>query len=319
MTNRNVYISSCCEKGGIYQYNLCNGVLEKEHIIKLDRPMYSIINDGKLYVILRAPYHSCSESGMVAFNISPKGVLTKRSDILSTKGEVACHLCQYKGSIYAVNYISGSVIKMPDKVITHTGNSINPKRQESAHTHFVSPTPDDKYLCVTDLGMDKIFIYDKELNEVSAVDARKGAGPRHLAFSDDGCLCFCVNELDSSVSVYEYNDGKLKLVNTYSTLPEGYIGENTAAAIRCRGEYVYVSNRGHNSIACYKIIDNSLKIQSITDCGGESPRDFDISDDVLICTNENDGSVVVFDVIENTTLKQKQKINVPNALCVTIY
>ena len=318
MVNKNIYISSCCEDGGIYQYNFCDGILKQKNITRLDRPMYAISDGNLLHIILRAPYDNSRDSGITTFNISQDGTLTKTSDTVSTKGEVCCHLCKYEDSIYAVNYISGSVIKMPDKLVTHIGSSVNSKRQESAHTHFVSPTPDGKYLCVTDLGMDKIFIYDKELNSVSTTDTPSGYGPRHLAFSSDGKLCFCVNELNSSVSVYEYNDGSLELKSNHSSLPPEYNGENTADAIRCKGEYVYVSNRGHNSIACYKINGCSLLIQSISDCQGDSPRDFDIVGNILICANEGDGSVTVFEIINNTKLNLIQKLDVKNALCVTI-
>ena len=78
----------------------------------------------------------------------------------STKGIVACHLAESDGSIYCVNYLSGSVIKMPDTVDTHSGHGINPKRQDAPHTHYVCESPDGKYIFVTDLGIDKIFVYN---------------------------------------------------------------------------------------------------------------------------------------------------------------
>mgnify|MGYP003304206205 CR=1 FL=1 len=191
-------------------------------------------------------------------------------------------------------------------------------KKKEPHTHFVDKTPDDKYLLVTDLGLDKIFIYDKDLNLHNSVSLNKGAGPRHLAFSDDGKICYCINELNSTVSVLEYSDGILTLLDSYSTLPENYCGENAAAAIRVHNGYVFVSNRGHNSIACFKISGKTLKLVNVTSCEGDFPRDINIYENLLFSANQKDGTLTVFEIENNINLNLLQTIQIPNALCITI-
>ncbi len=313
-----VYISSCVPDGGIYTYEITQDKrLKQTGVLHLDRPMYTIQSENKLYVLLRDPAGD-GNSAVQVYDIASDGSLKNPAPCISTLGAVGCHLCLDAENVYVANYVSGSVFKSPDLVVTHTGHSVHPTRQEAAHTHFVTLTPDKQYILATDLGMDKIFVYDKDLNVVRTADAPKGAGPRHLAFSPDGKLCYCVNELSSTVSVYRYAQGVLNFVSEYPALPESFKGQNTAAAIRYKDGYVYVSNRGHNSIVCFKAEGEALVLKSITPCGGVGPRDFIITENLLICTNENDGAVVVFEVENHTVLHKIQKIEVPAVLCATV-
>lgn len=317
--NTFVYISSCIPEGGVYTFEITSqNTLKQVAFLPLDRPMYTIRQKDILHILLRAPFDDSDESGIQSFKIQKDGTLSFFGEIQSTKGCVGCHLCADHNNLYAVNYISGSVWKSPDKVVQHTGKSVHPTRQDKAHTHFVTVTPDNKYLLVTDLGMDKIFVYDKHLKAVNSVDVPSGAGPRHLAFSEDGKLCYCADELSSTVSVYRYENGSLTYLSSYSALPADFKEQNTTAAIRYKDGYLYVSNRGHNSIVCFKAVGENLELQSITDCGGVGPRDFIITDDLLICTNENDGSVVLFEIENNTKLIKKQTVKVPAVLCATV-
>lgn len=316
----NIYISSCAEDGGIYQFKIkSDNTLEQASFTALDRSMYTIINNNRLYAILRAPFNNSSNSGITSFVINKDGALSSQSETVSTMGDVACHLCVDNNNIYAVNYISGSICLLPDKLVTHKGSSIHETRQDASHMHFVTVSPDGKYIIATDLGADKIYIYDKALNYINSASATLGSGPRHLATSADGDLIYCANELSSTVSVYKYNNGTLSLLGDYPALPSDFSGESTMAAIRRFGEYLYVSNRGHDSIVCFKINGDKLEYKSTTYCGGKSPRDFIIFDNTLICTNEDDGTVCVFEIINHVELNLKQKINIKNALCVSIY
>ena len=312
--NKKVYVSSRNKNGGIYVFNIENSQLIQTQFVPVDSPMYTVINNNKLYAILRAPFDNNQNSGVISFDIDENGHLCNRKDISSTLGECGCHLYVEGNDIYVTNYISGNIIKCPDKLVQHKDeNGI-----KEPHTHFVGTTPDNKYLLVTDLGLDKIFIYDKALNLRNSVNMNSGAGPRHLAFSDDGTICYCVNELNSTISVLEYSDGALILLDSYSTLPENYCGENAAAAIRVHNGHVFVSNRGHNSIACFKISCKTLKLVNVTSCEGEFPRDINIYENLLFSANQKDGTLTVFEIENNINLKLIQKIEIPDALCITI-
>lgn len=315
----NIYIASCVKGGGIYHYTLSeNNVLDFCEKTTLDEPMYMIIRNEKMYILLRQPDEKTNFSGELSIDIDGTGKLFAPSRIISTKGVVACHLEVSDDNIYAVNYVSGSVIKLPDTLVTHSGHGLHKVRQAAPHTHFVHVSPDGKYILVTDLGLDKIFVYDKDLKLVSEVSVPSGHGPRHLAFSSDGKIVYCVNELGSSVSIFSYSDGELKLQNTISALPKDFSGDNISAAIRIKDNYLYVSNRGHNSISVFEIKDSyNIVLKECVDCGGNSPRDFNIIDDVLICTNEKSDNVTVFKL--NNYIPEiisESELNIPSPLCV---
>ncbi len=304
------YIASCTEDGGIYRIDE-NDIIAK---YPCDRPMYMIKSGDKLHAVLREMF-SDGSSGVVSFEIDGNGDLINMTEAESTNGVCGCHLCESDGEIYVVNYLSGNVTRVPDVTVTHTGCGINKKRQDVAHTHYVCESPDGKYVFVTDLGVDKIFVYDKELNEVSNVDMPSGHGPRHLAFYDEKTV-FCVNELMSTVSVLGYADGKLVLKDTFNALPEDYEGESIAAAIRCIGNTVYVSNRGHDSVSVMEYDGEALKLVKTVSTYGNGPRDIWVMDNVVICTNEKSNNVT-FVSLETGELISEIKIDSPIAILPT--
>lgn len=312
----NLYVSSCTEDGGIYPAVIDEkGKIEFADMMPLAMPMYAVANANKLFVLLRHPFNDSASSGIVNFDIDTEGKLTNKSETLTTMGEVACHLCVNGSDVYAVNYISGSVIKFPDKVVSHIGSSVNSRRQESAHTHYVNTTPDGKFVIVTDLGMDKIFIYNPNLKFIHSFDATKGSGPRHLAFSDDGKFVFCVNELSSTLTAYRYKDGNLYLCDEKSCLTEKTSEESTAAAVRFYKNKIYVSNRGENSIAVFDFDVSGLVKRDVFSSGGVSPRDFIIVDDMIICANEGSDNVSVISK-EGKIISSYNCIK--NPVCVTL-
>ncbi len=291
-----------------------DGKLALVDSVRLDRPMYMAVYDNKMYTVLRAPFEDSQDSGVVVYDIGDDGILTSPSEIQSTKGEVACHIAVNGENIYCANYISGSVIKLPDTLVQHSGKGINLERQEGPHAHFVGFTPDNKYLCTVDLGLDTIFIYNRDLTLHSKAEVPKGHGARHIVFSDNGEYMFCANELESTVSAFSYKNGELELLDTISALPESYIGESTAAAIRFYKDKIYVSNRGHNSISELSFLNEKLRLERCIDCKGQSPRDFDFINDYMICTNEESDNISIFDAKDNFTHIDSYSLESP--LCV---
>ena len=309
---KELYIASCCPDGGIYHCRLEDGRVEQLDFTPCDRPMYLAVSGRILYALLREPFQG--SSGLIKYEIRKDGSLKQADDVVSTHGKCACHLAVEGDDIYCVNYLSGNVVLLPDQIAAHTGKGVHPKRQEAPHTHFVCVTPDKNYVLVTDLGTDRIVTYNRKLNRISETKLPDGKGPRHLAFSEDGTIVFCVNELSSDVSVLNYRDGKLSLCKTFSALPADFCGESTAAAIRVYKGKVYVSNRGHDSITCFDICGKELVFQQCVPCGGQSPRDFDIIGEHIICTNENSDNVTLFELNPLRQCGNEIKIKAP--LCV---
>ena len=318
---KNIYIAACAEDGGVYLCDFENEKLTVREFYKFASPMFLAKSGSKMYIELRKT--DGENSGILECDIAEDGTLSNFGIPVSTKGVVACHLCVHDSDIYCVNYVSGSVARIRngvcDRLDVHTGKGPHPTRQDKAHTHYINVTPDGKYLVSTDLGLDTVFVYDFDLNVHSKAKVPDGHGARHLVFNHEGNRMYCVNELTSTVTVFIYSDGTLEPLGTYPALPPDFDGVSTAAAIRISddGRYIYVSNRGHDSITCFEIMPSDvLEVRSYTPCGGKRPRDFDIKDGYLFSTNEETNDVTVFRCEGAKLTKLDTKIDAKGALCV---
>ena len=312
-----IYILSCEKEGGIYHCLFEDGKLWFADKTLLDRPMYAIVRNGKMYVVLREIDTVTHFGGLLAFDIDKNGNLKNPTEIKSTNGIVPCHLEVVGDNKYVVNYLSGNIIKIGEKTIIHSGKGVHNIRQEAPHTHFVCVSPDNKYILCTDLGIDTIFIYDADLNEKFTVKVPNGSGPRHLCFGNDGKYLYCVNELTNDVSALEWNNGKPTLKGTYSAIPD-YKEKSTAAAIRIKDDNLYISNRGADTISRFKILGDKLELLGNTYCGGKGPRDFIIVDDFFVVTNENSNDVTVLKLENGKPVLTNEKLEICNPLCVVI-
>lgn len=236
---------------------------------------------------------------VVAFSLNPKtGELTKLNEGRSG-GPGPCHVAvSPKGDFAAVaNYGGGSSAffkieadgKIGDRVTfcQHEGKSVNKGRQGEPHAHCVQFIPRSNAAFVVDLGIDrvKLFALAKDggkYEEVPACDITTppGAGPRHIAVAPDGQFAYVCGELDSTVNVakVDNNNGTWSVIQSLSTLPEPVKGNSTAECILSpNGKFVYVSNRGHNSIAVFKVGEDR-KLTAAGHITGDIkiPRNFNI-------------------------------------------
>lgn len=293
-----LYLASCTPAGGVLHAGLTeNGELLPLDFVKMPQPMFLAFGDGGIYALLRDPFGN-GESALTHFPLCG-GTPGKPGKLLSTGGRVACHLSVYKGKVYAANYTSGSVARLDYEtgevlLDVHTGNGPDPDRQKGSHTHFIAPAPDGKFLLATDLGTDRVFTYSEDLKPLFAAPVPAGHGARHLAYSADGKFIYCANELQNTVTVFTYENGVLTPRQTVDALPGVAATSSKAAAIRLRGDRLYVSHRGDDSIAILSACGEKLEFLKKVPCGGKSPRDMDFFGDFLVCTNEGDGAVTVF-------------------------
>ena len=306
-----IYIASRTKNGGIYKYEFSeeNGYIENG-FTHLDSPMYMILKKQKMHILLRSPFEN-KHSGYICCNINENGDLHSFSNVISTNGEIACHLTEFKGNVYCVNYTSGNVTKIGGKTINH-----NAENSALSHPHYVAPTPDGKYLAVTDLGQDLIYIYDDDLNCVNKINMPTGHGIRHLAFTYGGEYIFTANELKSTVSVLEYKDGDMTLIDTISCLPKEFEGESFVSAIRLYKNDIYVANRGHNSISKLSFDGRKLKFLDAFYCKGKTPRDFIFHENRIICANQDSNNVTIFEEDSNGKYKFIQQIDMDEPICV---
>ncbi len=308
------YVASCDRQGGIYHYQWNGTNVTCVGKAACDRPMYMAREQDTLYVLLRKPFEHSADSGLTTYTIDADGNLRSLGGILSTHGECACYLSVKNGSVYVANYLSGNVVKMPDRQAVHTGAGKNKERQERPHPHYIDFNGDKSILFAADLGTDNIYLYDENLELRSQTRVPDGCGARHITCG--GEFVYCIGELSSTVEVFRLQDGILRYVQSYSTVPADYHGANTAAAIRLNNGYLYASNRGHDSICIFKVCGEKLESVCFTPCGGASPRDFNIFGDILICTNEQSDNVTFFTLTEGIPEKLAVEIKVKSPLCV---
>jgi 6-phosphogluconolactonase len=222
----------------------------------------------------------------------------------------------YAGGSYAVFPIGPDGRLGPHAAyVRESGSSINPERQAGPHPHCIQVTPDNRFIITADLGLDKLFVdrFDARTGVLTPgspriVRADPGAGPRHVAFAPSGKLLYVVNELASTVTVYSYDPGLGTLAGkqTVSTLPKDFAGKNTAAeiAVDGRGRFLYVSNRGDDSIAVFGIDpeNGALTPAERVPSGGRAPRNFaiDPTGRWMFVANQESNEIRLFEIDPGT-------------------
>ena len=239
----------------------------------------------------------------------------------TTNGDWPCHLrIDATGKwIIAANYGTGNAAVYPiledgslgeiTDFVQHSGKGPNEKRQEGPHAHSSTFSPDNRFVIIADLGIDQLVIYSFDvmtgkLEPHAVAKSQPGAGPRHTIFHPNGTWFYAANELGSTVSAYDYDaaSGTLAEKQSISTLPSN-APENIVADIHISdsGKRLYVSNRGHNSIAVFDISDDgSLSLVSIPGCGGNWPRNFALApnEQFVLVANQYSNDVCVLPILE---------------------
>ncbi|GAA5361816.1 lactonase family protein [Streptococcus uberis] len=316
---------------GIYQAELDenSGQLHNlQLMVKTNSPTYLGISKDLIYSV-----HKDGEQGGIAAH-------HKSGQLINTvllDGAPLCHLFvdEKRSLVYGANYHKGQITVYRKKdngalaltdLVQLEGSGPHPN-QKSAHAHFVGLTP-DQYLVTCDLGTDTVTSYDisaeGKLKPIATYHSLPGAGSRHLVFHPKEKLAYLLCELNAQVEVLIYNGcGHFERLQTISTLPENYQGDNATAAVRISsdGKFLYTSNRGHDSIASFKIRkDGQLEKLEIVPCGGHIPRDFNISpsqDYLIVAHQESDNASVFKRDKENGQLSLlSNDFYLPESICV---
>lgn len=312
------YVASCTPDGGVYLCELDgDGNVETKKVISAPTPMWiEPAEDGNLWVLMRAPFEDSPNSGVAKYDpVSGERI----SEIFSTEGEVACHLAVGGNDLYAANYISGSVWSLRSGVDKHGGKGVNPVRQTSPHVHSTFFSPDKKYILCCDLGIDKIFVYDRTLGLVSMADTPSGAGARHLVFSNDGNLVYVISEMGAAIHTYKWNDGHLSHLFDTSLLSDGMTeGKGAAIKISRDGKRIYATERATQAIVVLEADGERFKTVQRVDCHGEEPRDFLLLDGekFAVCANQFSDNCSLFKVNGDGTLECLYSLEVKAPLCL---
>jgi 6-phosphogluconolactonase len=333
---------------GIFRLRLSSGALEPAGgYSDVINPSYLALAPGGRYLYSVSEVDSADgqRGGLVnAFALDPASGALSFLNRQPSHGNGPCHLSVDPAGrwLMVANYNSGSIAVYPlgadgrigaaSATIQHSGSSVNADRQEGPHAHCILTDPEGRRVFAVDLGADKVFIY--QLSEQGGLSpasmphwsASPGAGPRHMAFHPGGRHAFVVNELDSTLTALAYDPqaGTLREAHTVSTLPVGFAGENTCAALHVApsGRFVYASNRGHDSIAAFSFEAGTGRLSPAghTSTGGQTPRDFmiDPTETYVLAANQESNTVVTFRINPETGALQAtgQSIAVNTPACL---
>jgi 6-phosphogluconolactonase len=332
-----MYVGTYTQEGstskGIYAYRFDPGTVQLTSIglaAETTNPSFLAVhpNHRFLYAVNEIGNYEGQKSGAVsAFAIDKAtGKLTLLNQVASG-GADPCYIIVDKGGkfVLVANYTGGSIAAFPIKedgsldkpsaFIQHTGHGTNPKRQEAPHAHSIDLSPDNRFAIVDDLGLDETLVYKFDsakgsltLNDPPFAKAEPGAGPRHFALHPSGKFGYVINEMGSTVSVFQYDaaNGVLHPVQTVSTIPKDFTALNESAEIEVHpsGKFLYASNRGHDSIAVFAIDPNkgTLTLIEYVPTKGESPRNFaiDPTGRLLFAANEKSDNIVEFRINAQT-------------------
>lgn len=281
----------------------------------------SFVKTGKMSKYLYAVSElgpADAESGFVySYEIQPDGNL-KSMGKATTGGFAPCHIAIDRSGkyVFVSNYVGGIVMVynvQEDGSLAIT-QELKLNNADKAHAHSVTISGDNRYAYIADLGNDKIWIYNFDAitgklteHPQCYVDLPEGSGPRHFTFSKNGSFAYSINELNSSVSVFSVDrNGGLELIQNISSLPESYKQKNAAADIHLHpsGDYLYASNRGHNSIAVFKVNSETGKLTALefVPIAGETPRNFAISPygKYLYAASQDTGNITTYKIIQET-------------------
>ncbi len=227
--------------------------------------------------------------------------------------------------LFVANYNGGNVAVFPiladgslgarTAFDQHTGKSVTPDRPPQAYAHSIFADPTNHYVLNPDLGLDRIYIYkfDEKTGTLTPNDPayfadHPGSGPRHLTFSPDGRFVYAAHEIANVVGVYRWDatKGVLTEVQSISTLPPDYKDKNTAAEIQFHpnGKYLYVSNRGSNTMAVFAVDASSglLTLLQHISTQGKTPRNFTLDPTAhwLLASNQESNSAIVYSIDQAT-------------------
>jgi 6-phosphogluconolactonase len=304
----------------------------------IQNPSFLTISPDKknLYAVAENGGDALARYGsVVAYKITEGGKLLKINEMPSY-GAAPCHISTDKAGkfVFVANYSTGTIASYGIKKDGGLTDSLcvikDAGRAPLAHQIFESP--DASSVFVVDKGADKIFQYakaiDGKLAYKNSISTATGAGPRHLDFTPNLQFGYVINEVNSTITAFAFNatTNVLKEIQTVKTLPDNYTGKNTTAEIwvHPNGRFVFGSNRGHNSIAIFRInADGTLTSIGHELTQGDAPRNFMISPDgkLLLAANQNSGNVVAFSIdTENGRLIPTGKNNqIPTPVCLRVY
>jgi 6-phosphogluconolactonase len=296
---------------------------------------------ARLYSLCRLPN---GDGGVAAFEIGADGQSLRLINTQPTGDGEACHLAVDRTArcLFTAQYGTGSVCAFPladdgaieprSAHVRHAGQGPNLTRQEGPHPHWTGMDPANRFLFVPDLGADRIVIYRTDLaggriEPHGHGRCSAGAGPRHMKFHPNGRFAYVINELDLSVTAFDFDaeKGELEAIQTISTLPEEFREvpcSGSELRIHPSGRFVYAANRGHDSIAAFEVDPENGKLTFLEReaVRGSHPRNFNIdpTGKWLLAAGRDSNTISLFriDAATGTLVYTGTTVNSPAPICI---
>ncbi len=335
------------ESKGIYAFDFdsaSGSFTPKGVAAETSNPSWVVIHPNGKFAY--AANEAGKQSAITAFSVDPTSAKLTQLNQLPALGADPCFLSFDRTGkyLFVANYSSGNVVVFPilpdGRLGEHTANvkdvgSLGPnkERQEGPHAHWIERSPDNRFVFVSDLGLDQILSYRFDAakgtltpNDPPFAKLAPGAGPRHGAFSPSGKFFYVVSEMNCTVTAFAYDSakGSFKEFQVITTLPKDFHGRNDDAeiAIHPSGNWLFASNRGHDTIAVFAIDPASGKLKAVGEfaTGGKEPRHFaiDPTGQFLLAENQNSNSVVILriDLSTGALARVSQADNIPSPVCL---
>ncbi len=327
---------------GIYKYILKgNGTLEKVGLAaNSNNPSFLAMSSDKKYLIAVNEISNKDTVGTVS-SFLIKGDSLQPINKISSGGAHPCHISiNEQNYITAANYTGGNIglLRLTENGILsnlldvqqHTGKGTT-DRQEAPHAHSSWFIPGSNDIISVDLGTNELWFSTLDVpsqklqpSPQEKLKMADGDGPRHLTIHPNNKWIYLLNELNGTITLVQKNaTGIYEKGDTVSTLPDGYTEANSCADIHISqdGNFVYASNRGHNSIAIFKTnpLNGELNLVDHEATRVDAPRNFSLSpdEDYVLVANQNSNNIISFSRNTDTGLLTfVDEIEVPKPVCI---
>jgi 6-phosphogluconolactonase len=332
---------------GVYVYRMdtATGALRRQSAVGgLENPSFLTVDPARRYAY--AVQETSEFEGHTGGGVSSLSIDQNSGDLTflgsqPTHGAHSCYVSVHASGHYVMtaNYSGGNITVLPidshgtiapaSDVVDQTGPH---PFHDGPHPHAFETAPGGKFVLVPDCGLDRLYVYrlDTSSGKLAPHDPpwatlAPGAGPRHLTWNADGTRIYCINERNSTLTVFDWDAerGVLKELQTLPTLPADFQGSNSCADIHIHpnGRFVYGSNRGHNSIATFAVgADGTLTAVGHTSTEGRTPRNFaiDPSGAWLLAANQDTNNIATFSIDLHSGLPQYTGLSeeVPSPVCI---
>ncbi|MGN7786756.1 lactonase family protein [Niabella sp. 22666] len=333
------YTNNNASKGiYVYDFNAANGEAREISSAKAGNPSYQAVDKKGNFIY---SVNESDEGKISAFKYNRSAGSLSLVNQQSNNGSAPCYVSIDKTGkwLFAGNYSSGNLTVHPiasngsigviQQVVQHSGSGPNKGRQESAHVHCTYMSPDNRFLYVPDLGIDKVMIYPfnaqtgrLDTAKSSTITIPAGGGPRHIVFTQNGKFGYIVEELSGAITAVVRKGNQHTILQQINNLPAQYNGASADIHLSPDERFLYTSHRGNSTIQIHKIDSQTGRLSFIAEqsTNGNFPRNFTIhpSGKWLLAANQKSNDITIFKRNVQTGLlaDTQQRISVPAPVCL---